>query len=506
MAATQTFQNPRLSRWQSAVAEAFGCVPQPPGTANAGPDQALALTAATDAATHFAERKPGDPVPVPPDADAQRPETWESPQDEELGIVSYCAQLYLGMLTARGAQKEAIESKLSRFGRCDPRWGEAIRLYLQSEGRPVTYRPPDEAQATVPDTLPEDLTIGLLSDWGTGTPAADEILRQLARFREPGRPFFLIHLGDIYYSGSEAEVSTFVARCRAQFGPDVPVFTLSGNHDMYSGGEPYYQAIATLNLPPFRQETSYFCLRNRYWQLQAMDTGLHDRDPFQGDSGTTYLEPAEIRWHNRMLKGAGGRKVVLLSHHQPFSAFVPVGERQRGWLLCALAHLLEAFARWWYGGAGSRRPRAARRRRPRKVPPALLRVRNMLEKQDLYHNGRLLSAFDGTSPHGDKTDYLASVTAWLWGHEHKTVVYGPYAGLRRGRCIGSGAIPVSVDERPYEPRIASVPWIEQVQLEHDGSLYSHGFGVVRLCGADGTVAYYQYPDPRGRNPLYKEDL
>jgi calcineurin-like phosphoesterase family protein len=34
------------------------------------------------------------------------------------------------------------------------------------------------------------------------------------------------------------------------------------------------------------------------------------------------------------------------------------------------------------------------------------------------------------------------VTAWLWGHEHRCMLFQPYANVRFGRCIGDGGIPV----------------------------------------------------------------
>jgi hypothetical protein len=41
------------------------------------------------------------------------------------------------------------------------------------------------------------------------------------------------------------------------------------------------------------QPASYFALRNDFWQLLGMDTGLHDSQP---GGGLTYLENSEIEW------------------------------------------------------------------------------------------------------------------------------------------------------------------------------------------------------------------
>ena len=31
----------------------------------------------------------------------------------------------------------------------------------------------------------------------------------------------------------------------------------------------------------------------------------------------------------------------------------------------------------------------------------------------------------------------------IWGHEHRCVLYRPYANVHYGRCIGHGSVPVS---------------------------------------------------------------
>ena len=54
------------------------------------------------------------------------------------------------------------------------------------------------------------------------------------------RPDVAIHLDDIYYSGTPAECDAhFLAPLRAAM-PDTRLFSLCGNHDMYSGGTGYY--------------------------------------------------------------------------------------------------------------------------------------------------------------------------------------------------------------------------------------------------------------------------
>jgi hypothetical protein len=454
------FSDPRLSLWQSSVSTVLHRHLGSNDTASVA--QVVShevMQAASRAAEPYVGLRPGDPVRPTSVATAwylkiaaylqQLWHTIRGQQAAPTGQLEICADLYLRLaLTQDPAEKQRIQQQILDFGTCDPRWSEVITEYekhVDLLGQPVPYIPPSSANEAVFDVLPERATIGLLADWGTGTPAAVKLLQLLAVRRKPGIPFFLIHLGDVYYSGTSMEFQRFVRDCRGALGGDVPVFTLAGNHDMYSGGKPYYDAIGSLNAAPFIQRTSYFNLRNAHWQFQAMDTGLNDRDPWQVDADTTVLDPAEVQWHRQQLAAAGGRKVVLLSHHQPFSAFARIG------------------------GQSTNEP--------------------------------LLSVFNGRAEGTDGRDYLPQVVLWLWGHEHNMVFYGPSAGVAKGRCIGSGAIPVTVQADPYKVLARTIPFDRAGISDNDGTTYSHGYAVMEIDGPKGRVEYFQDPDPNGRNPL-----
>ncbi len=425
------FRDPRLSLWQSSVAKVLAR-PSMSRAGTAFDDQDM-MRAASFAAIPFEGRAPGV---------ASVSKISSLPTS---GTVDRCAWLYLQKIYATDpAEQAAIDEQIAQFGACDPRWAEAFaefELHQKLLRQPIPYIAPTGPNDAVINGLPDRATIGFLSDWGTGTSDANALLGELAAMRSPGVPFFLIHLGDIYYSGTADEVQRFVDNCREIVGPDVPVFTLSGNHDMYAGGAPYYQAIGTLNSAPFLQKTSYFNLRNNCWQIQAMDTGLNDRDPSMVDFDSTFLDPAEATWHQQQFASAGSRKVVLLSHHQPFSAFVNVG--------------------------------------------------------DGFVNDRLLSDLGGN---------FSQVALWLWGHEHNMIFYDSYAGISRGRCIGSGAVPVTVAEDPYGVEDSAIGFNRTAILDNDGRVYSHSFAIMEIDGPRGAIKYYQSPDPRGRNPIFVEEI
>lgn len=106
--------------------------------------------------------------------------------------------------------------------------------------------------------------------------------------------------------------------------------------------------------------------------------------------------------------------------------------------------------------------------------------------------------------------FLPSVDLWLWGHEHNFVVYGPYQGIKRARCIGHAAFPVGIDEIPTEPRFHEVPVIRRdasgkdITLGQAGGLYNHGYAIVELNGPSATVSYYQDSDEQA--PMLQEKI
>lgn len=152
--------------------------------------------------------------------------------------------------------------------------------------------------------LPEDAVVALYSDWGTGEETARRVIQQIRRIN----PTHAIHLGDVYYSGTKREITKRFLEPLAQHGPPAGCkhFALNSNHEMYSGGHAYFDTT----LPRFGQEASYFNLRNPHWQLIGLDSGYEDHG----------LQDPQAEWLSAQLDG-GGRKAILLSHHQLFSPY-----------------------------------------------------------------------------------------------------------------------------------------------------------------------------------------
>jgi hypothetical protein len=389
--------------------------------------------------------------------------TATGPQPEVSAIsgkVRDCAELGLKYLEAR-ARGDATTARQIRdeiqFSDCDPSWVDTLEEYAKYFGpngglQPIPYVRAGTIGKQVLEMKP-NARVALIADWGTGTDAAVSLLQSVKH----KSPDIVIHLGDVYYSGTEAECDRFflqiVDKIFDRANTNIPIFTIPGNHDMYSAGTGFYGLIEKLNSGTQRQAASFFCLRatDGNWQFLAMDTGLHDHDPFHVKDALTYLETDEEDWHVDRTREFPGR-TILLSHHQLFSAFSQIGQPDKdGKLHPCNPNLLASYVR--------------------------------LEE----------SAPD-------------RIAAWFWGHEHNLCIYQPYARLQCGRCIGHAAIPVFANDEPYEvpDNLPDPPQlIERTKLAVNNGLYMHGYVIIEFNGAVATVRYFQENDDE---PLYAETI
>jgi len=110
--------------------------------------------------------------------------------------------------------------------------------------------------------------------------------------------------------------------------------SLNGNHEMYSGGKAYFDAILG---GKFQQRATHFYVQNQDWVLVGLDTAYQEHD----------MPDEEVAWLQRVLDQAEERKVVLFSHHQPFSLLDAQGPN----LVHKLQSVLESrrILAWYWG-------------------------------------------------------------------------------------------------------------------------------------------------------------
>jgi hypothetical protein len=369
----------------------------------------------------------------------------------------------------------------------DPNWIKTAWIYAKYyviSRLPPTYRnwrgliQNDLNFGVIKYRLPPQCTVLMVGDWGTHMPDNAALLRQAVR---KFRPQAIIHLGDVYYSGTVDECTNNVLNVidriysDSSLGPRAPFFAIPGNHDYYSGGGGFYHTIDTVNsgIPGCTQAASFFCLRTAddKWQFLGMDTGFNDRVPtnqLMKPDGPD-LHENEMEWHDDKLKLENfAGSTILLSHHQLISA------------------------------------------------------KERLTKDGRQHlNERLYGKFG---------KYFDRVSAWFWGHEHNLIFFednmkidDDKPRLQKGRLVGCSAYEENEGDDPYKINNSEARFVQNMKTLSQStfktgrtSFYNHAFAVLEVTPEKIMASYYEYPswgtdnpppsEPGIGVPLYTETL
>lgn len=326
------------------------------------------------------------------------------------------------------------------------------------------HAPADPNYGVIDYKLPVPSTVLMVGDWGTHM--ADNVAL-LSKAIEKFQPNAIIHLGDVYYSGTVEECKSNVLDAMDQICLDLKLtkrpafFSIPGNHDYYSGGSGFYQTIAKVNsgVAGAAQQASYFCLRteDNNWQFLGMDTGYGDRNPIEQTAPS--LQVHEAVWHADKLESFAG-STILLSHHQLYSAKEKLNDGTRPYL-----------------------------------------------------NEALYATFK---------KYFDRIVAWYWGHEHNFILFGDNLKiadgdltLNKGRLLGCSAYEEMQTEDPYKNNYDKImrfapgdEWKLKVsQYADPQKFYDHAFAVFTIAADIVTASYYSYPSWGTENgPKTKAEL
>ncbi len=294
-------------------------------------------------------------------------------------------------------------------------------------------------QAPAEHKIADSARVLIVGDWGTGLPRAKAvagfIAEEVAEALAAGRQAHVVHLGDVYYSGTPQEVQRHVLDSGLwpvtgeQADAGVTSWSLNGNHDMYGGGYGYFDRL--LADPRFKgqrspdgETTSFFQLVAPSWQFVALDTAWDPDVLAQGHKGVLQDPQKDFAATACQQARDAGRKLVLLSHHQLVSAY---DTDDLGIVL------------------------------PKKLKPVL-------------DSGQ--------------------VTAWLWGHEHRCMGFNASGGVKIPRCIGHGGVPVLMEHAVNAPYPPPGLWEERDFLEQGGDHWQRfGFAALDLSSDHIDVRY-----------------
>ncbi len=213
----------------------------------------------------------------------------------------------------------------AKFDNLDPGWIWSLHDWVKKLDKHPFAGAPKE-----PTDVANDFRIAVLSDWGTGAYGAPACSKSIDA--DPAQIDLVLHLGDVYYAGDIDETQNrFLAHWPKR--PHAMHRALNGNHEMYTGGKGYFKHI----LPQFEQPASYFALRNDDWLIVGLDTAYVEHDLF-GEQTSWLMEIAAAH---------PDHKIMLFTHHQPFSYFEKGGPK----LVQKLSPLLSAgrIAVWYWG-------------------------------------------------------------------------------------------------------------------------------------------------------------
>ncbi|HTS66270.1 MAG TPA: metallophosphoesterase [Candidatus Acidoferrales bacterium] len=233
-------------------------------------------------------------------------------------------------------ERKILECFAVKFSPQDwPEWAASFFTWVPTILRPT--RPPADPE---PEAIGNSFAVGVLGDFGTGLYGAPVCAQSIVNNWNASPYQMLLHLGDIYYAATLDEVLDRMQ----QFWPLTPAINraLIGNHEMYDAGISYFGPV----LQNFKQKTSYFAMQNDHWLLVGLDTAYNqDQEGLGGHVGV--LDEDQIKWLRPIMASRGNRRVVLFTHHQPFSQ---AEDNNGGNLIRALSEFLkdhQIFAWYW---------------------------------------------------------------------------------------------------------------------------------------------------------------
>ena len=228
-----------------------------------------------------------------------------------------------------------------KYDELDVRWVATVWNHLF---RPVVPFPVAPSPDAVVRRLEAKATIAVVGDWGTGNAAAARVADHMAQMT----PTYTIHLGDVYYSGTEGEeTDNLLANWPVGSSGS---FALNGNHEMYSGGQGYFGVALTNEKFALQGPYSYFALANDDWVIFGLDTAYVATHFFQDG----VLNAPQVDWLKALvakgaLKRADGtrKRVIVLSHHQGLELD---GSKKSPDLWAQVTSALGTAPDYWYWG------------------------------------------------------------------------------------------------------------------------------------------------------------
>jgi hypothetical protein len=200
-----------------------------------------------------------------------------------------------------------------QYQQLDPGWLGAAAAWLEHL---ILGKHPFPQGAPKVANIPDQLTIAMAGDFGTGnwgTTANPAASTKIASHAIPAlHPDLTIHLGDVYYEGSSSEETDNLIKLWPQGSGPATSFTMNSNHEMYSGGKPFF--VEALNSPLFSAQKpySFFALENTHWVIVGLDSAYYSDELTLYMNGSLGASPQVEFLKDQAQKG---KKLIVLTHH-----------------------------------------------------------------------------------------------------------------------------------------------------------------------------------------------
>lgn len=249
-----------------------------------------------------------------------------------------------------------------RYAVMDLRWSLFIIEYLkyqifrrskadfQFNPNTITINPNDQHQ----------LTIAVMGDWGTGNyqdgPSPSSPSRQVMNAIKNLKPDMVIHLGDVYYAGTEngifpgdnEEQENLVDAW--EYNAPLGNLTLNSNHEMYGGGNGYFKVALNSSLfksyqtgPKGINPTSYFAVEYGNYVILGLDSAYNATNWYMHGRITDSHQQGFLNKYKN-----SGKKIILLTHHNPIDTLG--SNKNKLWADVTSKNALDGAPYMWYWG------------------------------------------------------------------------------------------------------------------------------------------------------------
>ncbi|KZS42343.1 hypothetical protein AWE51_02570 [Aquimarina aggregata] len=214
---------------------------------------------------------------------------------------------------------------ISKYAALDPGWFISLLDYLWYKYLdPKGVHDFKEANIIIPahsEPLPTNISIAVIGDWGTGVwedgnekyCPAQLVIDGLKNLEK--QPDIIIHLGDVYYAGTEnEELKNFVNMLPDEYKNKV--FTLNSNHEMYNGANGYFNEALSSSFLTQQSETSYFAIEINDWIIVALDSAYYDESNLYLKGALTNSKVqnnSQIKFLTEMANKQ--KQLILMTHH-----------------------------------------------------------------------------------------------------------------------------------------------------------------------------------------------